>query len=375
MREEAAKLLIDGRQLLNDGRTHEAVMVAESVLEVNPTDADALALLGDIYERDGQLSEALETYEKVCELRPDSAIDRIRAAHLRKLVAAEEFAVDVPSERKRSLLLVAAAGVLLTSVGAAFFFASTGQPTVNKNLVAKNESNIAGFAGLSPTLVPNVPPKDIKAEVDSSTNGTAGIVGVNGNPGYDPNQNTTAPFRTNNSEENQPYQPNLKPWELMNGTQPNNPSTGTSSPNGNEPSTATPVSDPPKDPVAKEEDDPGIIEMKVNPGSSNNSSGGTAVDNLSAEQLIQKARNLYVQENYAGAAAAYEQAIKAGANTGATYQRLAQCYEKLGKRSNAIQAYRQAISAFDSQIARGNASSSVRAAKESCEKAIAALGG
>ncbi|QYK53550.1 MAG: tetratricopeptide repeat protein [Fimbriimonadaceae bacterium] len=373
MREEAAKLLIDGRQLLNDGRTHEAVMVAESVLEVNPTDADALALLGDIYERDGQLSEALETYEKVCELRPDSAIDRIRAAHLRKLVAAEEFAVDVPSERKRSLLLVAAAGVLLTSVGAAFFFASTGQPTVDKNLVAKNDPTVAGFAGLSPTLVPNVPPKDMKAEVDNSTSGTSSVVGVNNNPGYDPKRTTTGPGRDGNPEDYRPYQPTLGDWPV-NLTQ-QNPSLSTNNPNNNQPSTAKPADEPPKDPVAKEEDDPGIIEMKVNPGSSSNSSGGTAVDNLSAEQLIQKARNLYVQENYAGAAAAYEQAIKAGANTGATYQRLAQCYEKLGKRSNAIQAYRQAISAFDNQIARGNASSSVRAAKESCEKAIAALGG
>jgi len=368
MREEAAKLLIDGRQLLNDGRTHEAVMVAESVLEVNPIDADALALLGDIYERDGQLSEALETYEKVCELRPDSAIDRIRAAHLRKLVAAEEFAVDVPAERKRSLLLVAAAGVLLTSVGAAFFFASSGQPTIDKNLVAKNDSTIAGFSGLSPTLVPNVPPKDIKAEVDSSTSGTSGIVGIgNSRPGYESNR--TPPTMGGGQENTGPYQPDLGPdWPGLNT---NGPRVVPQNPKPEEP-TAKPA-DPPKDPVAEE--DPGIIEMKVNPGSSNNSSGGTAVDDLSAEQLIQKARNLYVQENYSGAASAYEQAIRAGANTGATYQRLAQCYEKLSRRSDAIQAYRRAVSAFESQISRGNSSSSVRAAKESCEKAIAALGG
>lgn len=372
VKEEANRLLADGRLLLNDGRSHEAVMVAESVLEVDPSNADALSLLGDIYEKDGQIAEALETYERVCEIRPDSAIDRIRLAHLRKLMAAQELAIDVPGERRRGLMLVAAAGILLLSVGAAFFFASSTPSQPDPNLVASADApDVEGFSGLTPTLVPNVPNgKENRAVPD-------GTGGADAQPQPTTRANIPDPLQPPRSHIGfarssvggsvGPYnpQPNLPDWSSQVSITPSGqePSTGSST-------TAEPVDDP--DATEEPKEDPGIIEIKKTPGSGDSSAGSGA---QSVDDLIRKARNLYIQEDYSGAARLYEQAIGMGAQTGATYQRLAQCYQRLGRRGDAISAYKKAVSTYEAQISRGGGSASVKAAKESCEKAIDALGG
>ncbi len=370
VKEEADRLLNDGRILFNDGRTHEAVMIAESVLEVDPSHADALALLGDIYEKDGQIAEALETYERVCELRPDSAIDRIRLAHLRKIVAAQELTVDAGSERRRSLLLVAAAGVLLLSVGAAFFFASSGPSSPDKNLVAHNRTpDVEGFPELSPTLVPNVPNEEIRPgasatptqPVPTTSSSESGLPNPIRRPsltgGYVRNADngSVSPFTPT---------PNLPDWTTQVRVTPSE------SEAVREGSTAEPVRETEQTPEEPKED-PGIIEIKKAPNSGGSSGSGVQ----SVDDLIRKARNLYIQEDYSGAARLYEQAVSMGAHTGATYQRLAQCYERMGRRSDAISTYRKAVATYDAQINRGGGSTSVRAAKESCEKAIASLGG
>ena len=380
MKAEAEKLLIDGRQLLNDGRTHEAGLVADSVLEVDPMNANALALRGDIFEREGQFQEALETYQRVMEIRPDNAMDRIRVAHLEKLVAAEEIAVEEPRGSKRGVLLVAAAGVLLTSVGAALYFASLNSDVATDKWVASNTENVSGFDELNPTLVPTTPtgagiqpPGPIvnptgEGTTNANTGGRVERVQTNPNPGFN---NNPGQFRENSLRPDV----DLQPWDPMrNGV--NRPPTGSENSSGSS-STATPVPDTQPETPAKpeEKEDPGVMELRVRQGSNENSNPGSSAGAMSADALIQKARNLYIQENYSGAAQAYEQAIKAGASTGATYQRLAQCYEKLGRRPDAIRNYRNAANAFDRQIARGNNSESVRAAKESCERAISALGG
>ncbi|MFM9874140.1 MAG: hypothetical protein ACKVQS_11830, partial [Fimbriimonadaceae bacterium] len=174
MKAEAEKLLIDGRQLLNDGRTHEAGLVADSVLEIDPANANALALRGDIFERESQFAEALETYRRVMELRPDNAMDRIRVAHLEKLIAAEEIAIVEPVSNRKGILLVAAAGVLLASVGAALYFAGNNSSNnLPDDLLVKTD-NVSGFS-IDPTMVPVVP-----KGVDGNGVGTGAVQTPNG---------------------------------------------------------------------------------------------------------------------------------------------------------------------------------------------------
>lgn len=377
MKAEAEKLLIDGRQLLNDGRTDEARLVVNTVLDIDPKCANALALKGDIFEKEGLFGEALEAYQMVSEIRPDNAMDRIRVAHLEKLAVAEELAVEPETNNRKGILLVAAAGILLASVGAALTMAGNSQTDPTDGWVVSNEKS-SGFAQIDAPLVPNtqgtvqqVPtvPVDQASPVSPPLTGTPspqqprdGFTRSNSGSGF---------VQANPSGDigNSPLTPrvNLQPWQ--------NPT-----PSGETPATtARPADEVPQPnnqtPTEEPEPDPGVIEIRTKPAPAN--SGGSAASSgaQTAEELIQQARNYSIQENYGAAAAAYEKAISMGATSGATYQRLAQCYEKLGRRSNALKAYRQAVQAFDRQISRGGDSSSVRAAKESCERAISALGG
>lgn len=370
IRQENVKLLEDGRRLLADHRLDEAKLVADSILESDPNNVDALALHGDVYEREGKIDEALSTYERVVELRPDSAIDRIRVTHLRKLAALQELEVEEPRDSRRALTLIALAGVVLLTLGSAAFLSF---PPQKPNLVATNTqptSEVTGFRSYSPALVPNVSTTEqptqnstagtvnnpISAGANTSTEPTRGGFRLPNSAGY------TGPLRTEGESQVPPFNP---PVNIT----PNQPT---------QPSNTTPQNTQPENPPAENngasepQENPGVIEISAGNG---NSSSAASSNSGSAESLIQQARNLYLQEDYAGAAAAYEKAIQAGGGTGATYQRLAQCYEKLGRRSDAISAYRKAINAFEAQVQRGQGSSRIRTAIDACKRAIAALGG
>jgi len=85
--------------------------------------------------------------------------------------------------------------------------------------------------------------------------------------------------------------------------------------------------------------------------SQNNGTGG---NNVTAEDrgaqidtLIRVAREQQIMGNWAKAADAYEKALALGASPASTNQRLAQCYEKLGRKADAIKAYERAIQAFE----------------------------
>lgn len=319
-------------------------------------------------------AEALEAYQRVAEVRPDHAMDRIRIAHIEKLVAAEEIAVEEPVGNRKGVLLVAAAGVLLLSVSAVLFMVSSQPKTDTSGWVVSNEQ-ATGFTEIDPTLVPTVPGAVSSPEPSAqpTTESTTAI--THDSParrgGFVQTRPDSGFVRAGSPSElgNAPFTPpvNLEPWQ---NPQPNT-NTATARP-ADEVEGATLGA--PEQPTEKE-DDPGVIEIRTKPQEQGNNPGASSGGAQTAEELIQKARNLYIQENYSGAAAAYEQAIDKGATSGATYQRLAQCYEKLGRRGDAIKNYRKAVAAFDRQISRGSDSSSIRAAKESCERAISALGG
>ena len=90
------------------------------------------------------------------------------------------------------------------------------------------------------------------------------------------------------------------------------------------------------------------------------------------EALIRVARDRYAKGEFESAASAYEKAIKAGASKGSSNQRLAQCYEKLGRKDEAVSAYKKAMSAFEAQQAK-NPEARIERAIAACHKAMALL--
>ncbi|MDI9639889.1 tetratricopeptide repeat protein [Kamptonema cortianum] len=379
MRAENKKLLEDGRLLLSEGRIEEARLVTESVLESEPSCAVALTLMGDIYERNGQFAEALAMYEQAVEIRPDSPLDRIRIAHLSKLVEATEIEVTQIPNKRRNYAMAGLAGILLACVGSALILSTP--PKAQASSVDSNNSgdSIQSFRSYSPPLNSQTPPSQgqvgaVQSESDVTTPTTR----------HEPRQPNTVGFRGFGTSRPSGIPPvTISPESVPfvganNGTL--SPTGGSSQrqPSGTEPTTTfkPEESDPPKDTKPKE--DPGVIEITVRDGNSNKGTldgGQSADEGKSVEVLIQKGRNLQAQDDYAAAAAAYEKAIQNGGGSGTTYQRLAQCYEKIGRKSDAISAYRKAIQAFESQIARGQGNSRVAASLESCKSALRALGG
>jgi hypothetical protein len=122
-------LVADGQRALGQGRAEDALRVALSVLESDEDLAQALALQGDALERLGKIDEALAVYERIIELNPDSPLDRIRAAHLKKLSVVQAVSQPDTPNRRGALMAAIAATVLATSAGAAFYLASQGQST------------------------------------------------------------------------------------------------------------------------------------------------------------------------------------------------------------------------------------------------------
>ena len=97
---EAYTLLAQANLLRMRGRWEEAVDKCMAALRLAPENASAQSLLGDIYENQGRLDDAVQWYRMALDVNPDSPADRLKLGRLleakqRALVAAS-FAGDYP---------------------------------------------------------------------------------------------------------------------------------------------------------------------------------------------------------------------------------------------------------------------------------------
>ena len=124
-------------------------------------------------------------------------------------------------------------------------------------------------------------------------------------------------------------------------------------------------------------DDPGIIEIR---GASGNpvQRGGSEVISESgkSESLVRSGKNDLQIGDHGRAASAFEKALASGAPAGSTNQHLGRAYERMGKASDAIAAYRRSITANDRDLASGKGDAArIRAAIDACKQAIRVLQG
>jgi len=407
--QENNKLVADGQRLFGDGRIDEAMMIANAVLESDPESISALSLLGDCYERQGKLPEALETYQQIVSLRPDSPLDRIRVAHLRKLSMSQELELVEPQARRQTFFAAVAAGVLLICAASAIILATA--PTATDDKVASNvpveDPGIEPFRMAPVPTGGNPPAAQGNSSQPTTENPTTGSQPTPSEPettrpptGYFPentrrwNSNSLPVPGSSRSvgtelEPLNPGVPNIErdPYAAT-GTGGGSGATGSTGSAGNSGAgtagngggtsggstggttggtTGSGSGDP--DPV-------GIIDIRP----SGNSSSGAGIpeagaDIRQAETLIRVARDAYATGNYSRAADLYEKALKAGASRASTNQRLAQCYEKLRRKTDAIAAYQRAIQAYEAKIKAGNGTARDQAAADACRQAIRLLGG
>jgi len=374
------ELIADGYRLLNEGRLDESQMIAESAIESDPSASTAHALLGDVHERAGQYDEALLAYERVIELNPDSALDRVRVTHLRKLLSQQAHAAPAV-DRGRTIAIAVAATVLVASLGAMGALLVGSRPAEKtadaaekdrSTIVASNDApNAMGF-GVE-VEQPMSTEKAAQPPVNNATKppvgtaqapaGSRAVPSLPNTGGVLPNPIPNGALVDPNDGGNVPLNPmgNIK-------VRPEDPPPATRvDPENVDPkpdNTTTTTQSKPNPPEA-------VIDIKPTPGASPTRTQGGGEMNLpgpgQAETLVRVGRNQFMTGNYTAAADAYEKAIRAGAPAGSTQQRLAQSYEKLGKKSEAIAAYQRAAKAFE-----GSGNSSAAAA---CRQAVRVLQG
>jgi tetratricopeptide (TPR) repeat protein len=96
---------------------------------------------------------------------------------------------------------------------------------------------------------------------------------------------------------------------------------------------------------------------------------------MSAKSLVEVARSHYVRGDYAKSAAAYEKALRAGAEPASTNHRLGGCYRNLGQKADAIRAYERAIQGYQAQIDRGASPDIPKSGIAACQQALKVLRG
>lgn len=419
-RGENQRLVDDGYRLFQEGRTDEALLAAETALERDPEFAAAFALRGDVRERTGDLGGALEDYERVVELSPDSTLERLKLAHLRKLLSLRALEAPAPPNRRLAVLAGVAATVLVVCLGSAIALmnqppgtqpnqAATGSEVAQDTLSVvplvpnPNGVNPAGMnpAGVNPNgTAPGATPAPGAPTASSATPAPTPAPPIPNRPGGAIRM--PQDFVSNSGSGNRPLLPPVGPELQISPTQaaattPSPTPTPTQRPSVDE--EPGPMPDPtgpaPTNAAGTRPNpprNPGIIDIRPSPGqprqvggsetipparSSTNGDVGTPGEARNqAEALVQTARQQFQMGDYARAADAYEKALAAGADPASVNQRLGQAYERLNRRSDAISAYNRSVRAFEAALQAGKGDPArLRAGLNAAQQALRQLQG
>lgn len=381
-RQKLDDLLSEGYKAFSSADTETAMLIAQNAVQADPSSVSAHSLLGMCHERAGNYAEALDCYERVLELNPDSALDRIKVGQLRQRITSH-LTVETKPNRGLALAAAAATVVFVISIGAVIALNNKPKPVASLSGSDIGQANqITGFESESHVGANQEQP-------------------VTNNSAQQPNQGVQT---GTGGQVNPPANPNngSSRVNVPTGGLPVTPYTGTQLPNPTEvppvriegpipkgePSKGNetgPVQAPPEpDPTfeeAKEDvkpkDDPGVIMIKRSGGGATKVGGSQTIpektnDNASVSR---RAREAFQLGKFDDAARLYEGALRQGADPASTNQRLAQCYEKLGRTADAIAAYNRAISAYQNAISAGGDSARLQVALDSCKRAVKVLGG
>lgn len=359
IRGELQKLVTEGYALLGQNRTEEAALVAQKVLEDLPNSADALSLLGMCHERNDDLLAALQCYERVVELNPDSALDKIKVQSLRNALA-RHLKEDKKPNRTIALIGAAAAVIVVASIGgiiatlvarpADATVAKLDQPVMDTGAPfaappgTKTNATTTPTTGNPPAGQNDVPP--IQSPVQNPIS-----VPPLGRPG------TTLPpvgdIGTRRDPGEAPVNPLPGGIEVVpsGGGTPPRTNPDDPQPEGGTTTSAT-------TPQPKEDPNKGI-EITIHKGQQRPVGGSEPIqDNPTGglAGLMKSAQEQYLLGQYAKAASTYEAALRAGGDAGRVNQRIGQCYERLGKTAEAIAAYSRAEAALDAAVKSGRTS-------------------
>lgn len=374
-----------GMVAFNEGRSDEAAAIAETAVQSNPAYANAHALKGMVHERKGEYAEALDSFETVVALNPDSAIDKIKLNQLRTAIANRAAKAPEPDKRFAWVMGVSAAVLVLSISILIAKYTSKGDGVVQNpdvRLLA-NRTNPSG----SPTSAiesQNQPQQNGASNQSQPSQTATGQPGAGDVPAINSEATTNRTRPSRQGTGLQPFDPgaiiqqrgDLTPLppgddnrDRQNERPPVKPDQGPKDP---------PPSAPDK-PATAPVEKPGTILITPSNGSDPRPSagGGENIDGgNSRENLIRVGGDLYTGGDLSGAARAYERAISAGADPGRFGQRLGDIYRRLGQKSDAIRSYESALNVYESRKGAGKGDpEATQRSIDACRQAIKVLKG
>lgn len=360
--EKLKEIVTKGMDSYQAGNLDEALAIADHSIITNPSYGEAYALKGLIHERRGEYAEALDCYETVVALNPDSTIDKIKLNQLRNAFAQRQ-AGEPKTDRKGAAILalgvtgfVAACGVIAYGV---ILNSKETKDVQNTNLPIQSRPLNTTNPGVN-TAQNQFQQRDPNKPNQTSDPGDVGALHSNdNNPATDSGPKTSSRTRYDSGRGGD-FGPLVIDPPVSNGqigsTLPNVSNGGGN--NGNDgnkkPDAHKPI---PEDPpvtqngggtgttVASNDQDHGTY--MITP-STNNGGNGTSRNNGS-------------EGSNSGATS----------NTGRMYQRQGQGFVRSGKTGQAREAYQKAIDAYEKEISSGKGDKeAAQAGLNSCKQAL-----
>jgi len=394
------QLIEEGNALFNQGRTDEALAIAEAAVLGNPSSTSGWSLKTLCHERRGEIAEALECADRLVELNPGSDFDKIRRSTLRQKLQTDLHVPAAP-DRKLAVLGAASAIVLVLCIGAIVARVgannttatkSTGNPPVQTsqpNTQLQNTpqtSPLTGGGTQQPPVTQSGPPANQGFQQPPTTGQT------NNEPRSNPNRNLDLPNYGGGTlpgpgelgnTEIVPVNPQIDPSKLGIGGGPAVPITTSKPPASHDQSEPTPMGDGNTKQVnagdSGEPKDTGTYQITVRGGGSAGkgaTSGSEPVGSTGIDAMTRVGNQQFLMSNFAAAAKSYEQAIQSGGDAVTLNRRLGQTYERLGRNSDAVNAYQRCMSAIDGAIASGRGDKERLASTRGvCEQAVKVLQG
>lgn len=391
--EQIERAVAGGYTQYNDGNVDSAIGIALKCLEWDRNSSSAASLLAMCYERKGQVADALKSYERVLELNPNSALDKIKVEQLRsRLGERKKLAIDFSGDKPKLIAAACALGFLILGLGYSF----TNRGPKADARVAENMPAVTSEP--APTLKPvtdsgagqpqqqPVTQTPAQANVPPTTNTVMPVQGLaNTQPTDNPTDTATKsetvlqpektlkkkpesvydPGEPDNREGDDPVPSNPQPKRpevvAIRDPEPVHPTIAVRPPHVQQ--DRTPKSDPDPTPVGsgpstttqpQPAKDPAVMEItNVSPRKKPTTPNGSEPV-ISAKNkvvvLMQAGAESYQAGNYARAAKSFEGVIGSGGETAKVRYRLAQSYERLGKRTDAAKSYRRAADLYSAQM-------------------------
>jgi len=346
-------LLSQAFQKYEGGDMDEALKLGHEAVRMDSQSTSAHSLLGMVYVRQGDRRAAIRHYERVRFLNPKSAADREKLEELRREERAESGVLTF-EERVNSLITglrtflagshpwPVVVGATVVSFFLLFFLWPKPAPQPPREARPPAARQLAQAPPLGAARAPR------------PESGGGDLQFIGGGP--------TA------ETPSQPPAPPARPMSPLSTLTPTprpavSPRSGGARITDLPPITIVPRPAPEQRPTsilrppARTEAPPseGTIRIERSPAPSR------------AQTLENQATSLQISGQYDQAIAVWRQALSGARYTGKIYQQIATCYKNLGRRSDAADSYRDAIKAYQQQIAAGHNVDEAQRGMRTCE--------